>query len=263
VTSSQTETNAQLNATVSELSRQVTDMVGALQTQAVKSHEEQQQRERSLSERTSGMVAALGDSVGEVVKQMATSTSQMQQSVASLERTTATSIDKLNAGARTLEQGAIAFAAAGDKVSGALDQASTVANQMTEVSGALTSSASALQSILADYGANRDATNTMLVELRAVVEAARREASMTQRALDDIQAAATKLAGAQKDTELYLEGVSNILAQAQSAFNDGLTRTLDRANSDFHNKLSSAVGLLSSSIEELDASLAGASGLRK
>ncbi|CRI66748.1 putative membrane protein [Thiocapsa sp. KS1] len=263
VASSQTETNAQLNASVSELSRQVTDMVGALQAQAVKSHEEQQRREQSLSERTSGMVTALGDSIGEVVKQMATSTSQMQQSVASLERTTATSIDKLNAGARTLEQGAIAFATAGDKVTGALDQASTVANKMTEVSGALTSSALALQSILADYGANRDATNTMLVELRAVVDAARREASMTQRVLDDIQTAATKLAGAQKDTELYLEGVSNILAQAQSTFNDGLTRTLDRANSDFHNKLSSAVGLLSSSIEELEASLAGATGSRR
>lgn len=263
VAKSQTETNAKLNEAISSLSQQMVTMIGALQAQADKAHQEQQRREQNLTDRTTGMVTDLGASVGEVVKQMAASTDQMRQSVASLERTTTSSIDKLNSGARTLEQGAIAFAQAGEKVTGALGRTTTVADKMTEVSGALTSSSTALQTVLSDYRANREATGSMLTELRAVVESAKKEASLTQQALDRIQAAATKLAQAQQETENYLEGVSEVLADAHSKFADGLSRTLDRANSDFHTKLSNAVMLLSSAVEELEVSLSGATPSRR
>ena len=263
VSKSQSETNAKLNDAIAGLSTQMGEMIRALQEQAAKSHRNQEDREQSLNDRTKGMVTDLGASVAEVVKQMAASTSQMQQSVASLERTTTSSIDKLNTGARTIEQGATAFAQAGDKVTGVMNQASTVAGKLTEVSGALTASSSALQGVLSDYRTNREATGSMLTELRSVVESAKREASLTQQALDRIQTAATKLADAQQETEAYLEGVSEILAEAHSKFADGLTRTLDRANSDFHSKLSGAVGLLSSAIEELEVTVSTAGAPRR
>lgn len=262
VSRSQTETHTKLNEAMLSLGQQMGSMIGALQAQAETSHEAQQRREQSLTERTAGMVSDLGNSVAEVVKQMAESTDQMRQSVASLERTTTSSIDKLGAGARTLEQGAIAFAQAGDKVTGVLGRTSTVADKMAEVSGALTSSATSLQSVLSDYRANREATASMLVELRAVVESAKREASLTQHILERIQAATTKLTEAQQETERYLEGVSDVLADAHLKFADGLSRTLDRANSDFHAKLSSAVKLLGNAIEELDVTLSGAAPSR-
>lgn len=258
VAQSQAETHGKLNEAIGGLNQQMTTMIGALQAQAAQAHQQQQRREEILTERTTGMVSGLGDSVAEIVKQMAVSTDQMRQSVAALERTTTTSVDKLNAGAHTLEQGAAAFAQAGDRVTGALGKATVVADKMTEVSGALTSSSTALQTVLSDYRANREATGSMLTELRAVIESAKKEASLTQQALDRIQEAATKLAQAQQETENYLEGVSDVLAEAHSKFADGLSRTLDRANSDFHAKLSSAVGLLSSAVEELEVSLSGA-----
>jgi ABC-type transporter Mla subunit MlaD len=263
VSKSQSETNAKLNDAITGLSTQMGEMIGALQAQVAKAHRDQEDREQSLNDRTKGMVTDLGASVAEVVKQMAVSSSQMQQSVASLERTTTSSIDKLNTGARTIEQGAMAFAQAGDKVTGAMNQASTVAGKLTEVSGALTASSSALQGVLSDYRTNREATGSMLTELKSVVESAKREASLTQQALDRIQTAATKLAAAQQETEAYLEGVSEVLAEAHGKFADGLTRTLDRANSDFHSKLSGAVGLLSSAIEELEVTVSTAGAPRR
>ncbi len=262
VSTSQTETNEKLQAVLGDLSKQVGDVVGALQSQSALAHEEQQRREQNLATRTEGMVTSLGASVSEVVGQMAESTSRMQQSIAALERTTSSSIDKMSVGARAIEQGAVAFAQAGEKVNGALSQASTVANKMTEVSGSLTTSASALQTVFADYRTNRDAMNAMLVEVRTVVEAAKREASMTHGALDQIQKAADKLAAAQKETEDYLEGVSEVLSEAHKSFADGLTRTLDRANNDFHVKLSNAVKLLSSAIEELEVTVSSAAPAR-
>jgi ABC-type transporter Mla subunit MlaD len=263
ISKSQSETNTKLNDAITGLSTQMGEMISALQLQQAKSHSEQAEREQIFSDRTKGMVTDLGDSVADVVKQMAASTVQMQQSVASLERMTTSSIDKLNSGARTIEQGASAFAQAGDKVTAAMNQASTVADKLTEVGGALTSSSSAMQGVLSDYRTNREATGSMLTELKSVVESAKREASLTQKALDQIQTAATKLAAAQQETEAYLEGVSKILAVAHGEFADGLTRTLDRANSDFHSKLSVAVGLLSSAIEELEVTVSSAGAPRR
>ncbi|MBK6961595.1 MAG: apolipoprotein A1/A4/E family protein [Gammaproteobacteria bacterium] len=255
VATSQTETNDKLQAVLGDLSKQVSDVVGALQSQSRQAHETQQQREENFVGRTERVVTSLGESVSEVVKQMAESTSQMQQSIAALERTTSNSIDKMSAGAETLKNGAVAFALAGENVSKALSQATTVANKMTEVSGSLTTSASALQAVIADYRANRDATGSMLTEVRAIVETAKREASMTQSALDQIQRAADKLAAAQGEAEHYLDNVSKVLADAHQAFADGVTVTLERANQDFHTKLSSAVGLLSGAIKELQTTI--------
>ncbi len=257
VSKSQTETNAKLNEAIASLSQQMVAMIAALQTQAEMSHQTQQRREQELTERTTGMVSDLGASVAEVVRSMAESTDQMRNSVATLERTTTTAIDKLNIGARVIEQGAIAFSQAGEKVTGALSGASVVADKMVQVSGSLSSSSTALQSVLGDYRANREATASMLAELRVVVESAKREASLTQQALERINSAADKLANAQEESEDYLENISEVLATAHSSFSEGLTRTLDRANADFHTKLSTAVKLLASAIEELEVTLSG------
>ncbi|MEI7968362.1 MAG: anti-phage ZorAB system protein ZorA [Betaproteobacteria bacterium] len=257
ISRSQSETNATLNEGITSLGQQMSAMISALQAQSDKAHDEQQRREQNLADRTTRMVSDLGTSVSDVVQQMAVSTDQMRQSVAALERTTTMSIDKLNTAARTLEQGANAFSQAGANVSAALGKATTVAEKMTEVSGALSSSSTSLQGVLSDYKANREATGSMLIELRAVVESARKEASLTQQAVERITEATTKLTQAQRETENYLDGVSEVLALAHQEFADGLTRTLDRANIDFHTKLSDGVKLLSSAVQELEVSLSG------
>lgn len=263
ISNAQSETSGKLNESITHLGEQMGNMIGALQAQATQAHSEQQRREQDLAERTSGMVSNLGDSVADVVRQMAESTAQMQHSVVSLERTTTDAISRLNDGARTLERGATAFAQAGDRVTGTLDQAAVLAAKLTEVSGGLTASAHAMQTVLTDYRANREATAAMLNELRIVVESAKREASLTHEALERIQTAATKLGQAQKDAETYLDGVSGVLASAHEKFSDGLTRTLDRANGDFHTKLSNAVGMLSSTIKEFESTLAEAPAIRR
>lgn len=263
VETSQTKTTDTLNQAVSDLGSQVTGMVKALQDQSSQAHGEQQRREEAMSSRAQGMVTDLGASVSSVVEHMAASTSQMQQAVASLERTTSHAMDKLSSGAITLEQGAVNFAKAGDRVTGALDRAAVVADKMTEVSGSLTTSSTALQSVVSDYRANREATASLLSQVKAVVESARHEASLTERALKLIDSASIKLSQAQLDAEQYLDGVSKVLADAQSSFQEGMLRTLDRANSEFHEKLTSAVGMLGSTILELDSTLAGASMARR
>lgn len=263
VSTLQTETNAKLEEAITKLNKHVTELIEAMKIREAQSFEDQQRRENSLQKQAEGLVTSLGSTVDDVVKQMATSTKQMQESIDVLQRTSTSSIEKLNASAESLNKGALSFAQAGEKVTESLEKASTITEKMTEISGSLTSASSALQSILKDYRENREDTRVILSETKAVIDAAKREASLTQEALAQIDSAAAKLALAQKEVEQYLQGISNVLAEAHNQFADGLVKTLERANSDFHEKLSSAVGLLSQTIQELDVTLSSISFTRR
>ena len=112
--------------------------------------------------------------------------------------------------------------------------------------------------MLNDYRAQRDAVGLLMTELRNVVESARKEAALTGDILARIENSAARLGTAQTQADTYLDGVSKVLAEAHQSFADEIKRTLDRANHEFHTKLTSAVQLLSATILELDSTLATA-----
>lgn len=258
IAKSQAEVQDKLQASLSILSETMVTLISTLQSEAQVAREEQRAREKINAEGTRSMVQGMSDSTAQIMDSVQQCIEQMRTTVAALDRTTISAIDKMNSGAGRLETGAQAFANAGGKVTQAMEQTTAVAGKMVEVSGALTSSSSALREALADYRDNRHATATMVTELRGVVEAAKREAALTRDALDTIQNSAQQLADAQDRAKDYLEDVSDVLKESHDAFADGLLKVLDRANSDFHTKLSTAVGLLGDAVQELAVTLDGA-----
>lgn len=118
-----------------------------------------------------------------------------------------------------------------------------------------------MRELIADYQLQRNAIALLVTELKTTVESARKEASLTGDVLARIQSAAELLSAAQVQADSYLESVSRVLGEAHSTFATEVKRTLDKANSEFHTKLSSAVGLLSTSIEELHLTLESAPAL--
>jgi restriction endonuclease len=136
-----------------------------------------------------------------------------------------------------------------------MGQTANVAGKLAELAGAMTASASALKETVGDYRTQRDAVATLVTELRTIVESAKREASLTADVLERIQSAAEKLTEAQVQADQYLDGVSKVLGEAHQSFADATLKTLDRANTEFHTKLTAAVRLLSASIQELEASI--------
>jgi ABC-type transporter Mla subunit MlaD len=148
------------------------------------------------------------------------------------------------------------FAAAGERVSGVMGQAASVTEKLAQASGSLTSGAGAIQVLLKDYRVHRDSITSLVTEPRATVDAARKEATLTGDILNRIETSANHLGAAQKQADEYLAGVSRVLGEAHSSFATEVKRTLDKANTEFHTKLTSAVGLLSSAVGELELTLA-------
>lgn len=66
-----------------------------------------------------------------------------------------------------------------------------------------------------------------------------------------IESATNALGGAQKEAEVYLQEVTNVLVESQRGFNENLKNALDRGYAEFYQRLSSATALLRQAIEEL------------
>ncbi|KQR49970.1 anti-phage ZorAB system protein ZorA [Acidovorax sp. Leaf160] len=262
VASSQSETNTKLQATLETIGTQVAGMLATLNDSQAAVFESNRAREQVMADRTTSAVNSMSESVEAAIKEIGVASTQMAQNVAVLTQTTSTSVDKMNAGAEQLGAASRNFAAAGERVTGVLGQAASVTAKLAETSGALTAGASTLQDLLRDYRVQRDAVGQLVAELRETVELARKEASLTTDILARIESSATRLGTAQKQADEYLEGVSRVLGEAHTTFATEVRRTLEKANTEFHNKLGAAVGLLSSGVQELEVTLASMGNMK-
>lgn len=262
VQSSQAETGQKLQEALDSVAQQMTTILASLGESQARVLEQNRDREQAMADRASGLVSQMSGSVEAAIKEMTAASQTMAGSVAALSSATSSSVDKMNTGAERLGAAATNFAAAGDRVAGVMNQATTVGSKLNELSGQLTSSSSALHEALRDYQAQRQAVTTLLADVRSTIELARKEASLTTDVLQRIEASTAKLGAAQKTADEYLDGVSQVLAESSEAFRESVVATLAKVNHDFHTKLSSAVGLLSTAVQELEVSLGSLAPVR-
>lgn len=255
VESSQAETQQKLQATLESIGLQMTTILGTLAESQARVFEGNRSREETMTDRAKGMVSEMTGTVEAAIKEITAASQVMAQSVSTLSNATTSSIDKLNIGAERLSTAATNFASAGDRVTSVMGQAASVSAKLAEVSGSLTTSASAVQEALSDYRAQREAVSQLLTDVRATVELTRKEASLTADVLQRIESSTAKLGTAQLAADAYLDGVSQVLADSSEAFRESVVSTLSKVNYDFHTKLASAVGLLSTSVQELEVTL--------
>lgn len=255
VASSQSETNLKLQSTLETLGNGMEEMLGKFNASQLQTLEANREREQALAERTSHAVGSMADSVESVVAELSASTARMVESVATLTKSTSTSVEQMQIGAAQLGKASQDFAAAGGQVSGVMERAAAVTTKLSETSGALSTGGTAIQQLLRDYQTQRGAVESVVIELRATVEAARKEATITADVLNRIEGSAQRLGVAQRQADEYLDGVSRVLGDAHTSFASEVKRTLDRANTEFHGKLTSAVGMLSATVQELEATL--------
>ena len=192
------------------------------------------------------------------MQELRTVSAQMADNVQALTQATHSSLDKIGSGAERLGRASGDFASAGDKVGAVLGQAAALSSKLLEATGALNLGIAALQAGLDDHRSQRETVARLVVELRSLVDAVRKEASLSGEVLGRIEASTQRLGVAQQQAEQYLAGVNKVLGDAHQAFGSAVRKSLEVANAEFHGQLATAVGLLSATINELDATLGNA-----
>lgn len=252
VASSQTETSAKVQSTLQALGDQLGGMLKEFQDAQREAIEAGRKRDQETNERTQSTVSGLMGSVEALVQQIATASSKMEESVAALRTTTTSAISRLSDGADQVNAASRNFTAASDKVTGAMNQASTVMAKLTDLTTTLTVAASSLQQGIQDYKAHRESVGKLVGDLNGLVANAKTDVSITSDVLRRIEAAAKELSKAQVQAEHFMAGVSTVLGKAHESFSEAMLKTVRENNYEFQKKLSSAVALLGTSIKELD-----------
>ena len=253
------ELNRQTGALMQDAVKALGGLIASAETSQRRAAENQQQREASLTEQTSTTMDGVAAILGKAVAEMGAASAQMARSVDALSQTTSGALERMNRGADTLGAASLNFASAGERVGEVMTQAAGVSATLADAADAMRASATEMRSGLDDYRSHRDAVGHLVTELRATVALARKEGALTADVLARIQQSSERLGAAQHDADRYLASVSQVLGDAHQAFAGAVRKTLETANLEFHTKLSTAVGLLSSTVVELEATLGQAS----
>ncbi len=259
----QTETSEKIQSSLTDLGSTMKTIMEALKESQDRVFEANAQREADMTSRASNMVSNMSDTSTVAAKALSDAADAMRKSVDALSHSTATSIDKMSVGAEVLNAALQRFSSAGSSVSNVMELAAKTATKLSDASSQLSTGADAVLQSIKDYQLQREAMAGVLNGVKETVALASREASITKEVVERIDASAKKLAIAHEAADVYLAGVTKVLEEAHESFAKEVVKTLGRANTEFHSKLSSAVALLSSSIQELEASLGPTAAGRK
>lgn len=244
VDASQTESAHKLQEVLATLGDQVEGVLTKLGRQGEES-----------AKSTDKTISSISTLMEQLLSQSVKTNQSLQESVARLAEATGGAIAGMNSGAEKLSAAASDFAQAGQGVSGAMQAATAAVATIQGASSQLAHATEDARSLFADYGKTRDTFALMVSELKQIIENARRDASLTAGIIDQIETAAGQLGSAQKQSEDYLRGVSEVLVAAHEAFAQNVERTLGEGNRKFLAELSSAVQLLSGAIKNLGDTL--------
>jgi ABC-type transporter Mla subunit MlaD len=251
VSESQSESSRKLQEVLSSVGDQVAGVVAELRRQAEASAESQGQRQERFESATSTAIESLSEQMERLLAQSVDTNRSLQDTVAKLAGATDKAIAGMNSGAETLYVAASDFAKAGQGVADTMRASTAAVEAIKGASGQLTLATDGARSLFADYGKTRDTFSLMVSELKQTIDNAKREASMTSEIIGRIEAAAAQLGTAQKESEEYLRGVSEVLVKAHDSFAENVERTLREGNRQFQGELSRAVQLLSGAIKNL------------
>ncbi|MBM7406246.1 MULTISPECIES: anti-phage ZorAB system protein ZorA [Sphingomonas] len=251
----QEQTRSRLEGMLDDLGRRLGEAVAGIERTAEERSRRQAEDDGRRSEAAARQVAGMGESVGALTTNVDTMLAAVREMVSRIELATSDAFSRLNGGADTLLAAAGRFETSGREAADGFSRIATVTSGLADAAGSVAGAARSLDSVMADYRSARDAVGTMVEGLRATVESASREASLTADVLSRIEGAAQRLAAAQVEADGFLDEVAQVIATSHEKFSEGMRGTVVDANRQFHAELSQATGLLRETIQELEFAL--------
>lgn len=252
VTKSQEDSTANMQQALEQLGGTVKEIAGALQASIESASHRDEQRNRQLTEHTTAATSSAANLTKELIGQTAEAVTAMQQAVESMRSSTADTVNKMNIGAADMLKAANEMVRVGTTTGSALERAQSLVDQLANASAGLGTSSATLNKALDDYKTMRDTMAAMVEQLKATVENAKKEASLTADILHRIESASESLKIAQIQSEEYLAGVSKVLEGAHDQFGRQIISTLDNVNGEFHKHVERGVKALAGAIDELE-----------
>lgn len=234
-----------------QLGESASGMVRSLQEQAQKAKEEHTSRQSELTAKSGALMEEQSAQIARLTEAVQRASASMQQTVEQLQTRAQASIDSMGQGAEKLYGASARLGDNLDRMKTNSDGLNDMADKLIGSATTLGTALTATQQVLGDQRSVRDALASLVSDLRETIELAKREASMSSGLVDNLQAASLRLTEAQRTTETYLQGVTDVLGEAHGAFAQQMMTTMREGNKAFHEELAHATGLLKGAIQDL------------
>jgi methyl-accepting chemotaxis protein len=160
------------------------------------------------------------------------------------------SSELFHAGRDALQRSFADFTEASGTMGATLQAIQKASGGLQGASSNLATATHGVKDMLEEHRRTSEIFAAIVAELRATIENARHEASMTTEIVERIRQATGQLGLAQNKAGEYLHALTEVLAQAHAEFAGNIEQTLRRSNTQFHEELSRAVSLVSGAIQD-------------
>lgn len=243
--------SSKVEDTLTNLDEKVLDFTAQLAEQSKQTAQSHLKIEQHLISQAKQLIEPLTQQVEALVNQSNQAVSVMQTCVTTLRDATKDNNQRMENSAGILSLAADNFAKAGNSVASVIQQTGTVTDKMATTSIALNTAANTVQTALNDYNTAGKVMAQMVEELKATVEAAKKDATVSQALVNQIKQSAEHLLQAQSSVDGIFKEVCNALAEAHEEFTKNVRSGLASSNIDYQKELKDAVDYLKSAIQEL------------
>jgi hypothetical protein len=255
VTEEQSKSKQAMDEAVGRVLGEVVTAMGALEATRQAAATEETGRNERLADQTQQLVGGLTTQVDQLLEVISEQVTKTQRNVDALGEVSLRAIEGMNQGALTMSGAAQRFETAGSTVTGVLQQSSKVSEQLTSASSALQAATTAIQRGFEQYDSTRRTVDTQVAALMGLIEAAKREAGVSEAIVKNMRESAEVIRQAEGESRKHLETVNDALSKAFMDFGTALNSQVKSAIAATDTHMSHGVGHIAGAVQELAISL--------
>ena len=210
-----------------------------------------EQRAIALTGATQEFHNGIANQVKELISEMNGVINQSNTHIHAIEKVSLTAIENMNLGAQKMHQAADQFTSAGEVVVQAFEQSKTITEQMENVGQRLQSMMINIQDLFKQFEQSSFAHQDYMKELTQLIAIAKKESGVSAEILAGMERSLSTLKLVENTSTEYLGQVNNVLKEAFSQFNLQMMAQVTGLNQENDRLLGSAVGALTSAVEQI------------
>ena len=210
-----------------------------------------EQRAIALTGATQEFHNGIANQVKELISEINGVINQSNTHIHAIEKVSLTAIENMNLGAQKMHQAADQFSSAGEVVVQAFEQSKTITEQMENVGQRLQSMMINIQDLFKQFEQSSFAHQDYMKELTQLIAIAKKESGVSAEILAGMERSLSTLKLVENTSTEYLGQVNNVLKEAFSQFNLQMMAQVTGLNQENDRLLGSAVGALTSAVEQI------------
>lgn len=247
--------SAQLNESLTATHTTMGKLLADIEQDRRISASAEREQHQTFVNMTERLVTDMQAQIGDLIKHITKTVDALNNNVTAINQTSMVAIDKMNEGASRITVATNNFAEAGKTVSSVMTQSERVSNLLSQSANQLNQASASLDGMLREYAATRDAISKIVIEIKGMLERAKKEAGINQKIVDDMRQTVESFGILKGEMDSFVESITKLLAETMAKFRSDMATH----NAEFHKHHADTLNQVASAYEPLAAAIGGLS----